>query len=272
MICSHVSSTCAIGVILFVWSQRIGLTLNRLLFRLFVSWLFVSCLACWPDTDLCHVSSTCVIDFVSLAFKVCWLALNRSLFRFHCIWHCLLIRHWFAQCQQHLNIGVILQYNYGSVVVDFEQVTVSIRFLFTWVLCIYIILDKGCHILYVFSLDSTVCSHMLGVHLSSDQVTYEFMMDADLHNSFLLFLFNFTCIILYLILLFLFTCSICIILFNTYVQLCFKNFLEQTYRSNSYSTFVYAYLCLLLRYVCTKWMTPNKYCGIFFVHWSGQVH
>ena len=21
----------------------------------------------------------------------------------------------------------------------------------------------------------------------------------------------------------------------------------------------------------TKWMAPNKYCGIFFVHWSGQV-
>ena len=40
---------------------------------------------------------------------------------------------------------------------------------FTWVLCIYIILDKGCHILYVFGLNSTVCSHIVGKHLSSDQ-------------------------------------------------------------------------------------------------------
>ena len=67
-----------------------------------------------------------------------------------------------------------------------QQVTVSIRLFFTWVLCIYIILDKGCHILYVFGLNSTVCSHIVGVHLSSDQVTYYFMMDADLYNSFLL--------------------------------------------------------------------------------------
>ena len=88
--------------------------------------------------------------------------------------------------QQHLYIGVILQYNSGSMAANFEQVTVSIRLFFTWVMCIYIILDKGCHILYVFSLNSTVCSHIVGVHLSSDQVTYGFMMDADLYNSFLL--------------------------------------------------------------------------------------
>ena len=69
---------------------------------------------------------------------------------------------------------------------DFEQVTVSIRLLFTWVLCIYIILDKGCHILRVFDLNSAMCSHIVGVHLSSDQVTYDFMMDADLCNSLLL--------------------------------------------------------------------------------------
>ena len=31
-----------------------------------------------------------------------------------------------------------------------EQFMVSILLFFTWVLCIYIILDKGCHILYVF--------------------------------------------------------------------------------------------------------------------------
>ena len=64
------------------------------------------------------------------------------------------------------------------------QVTVSIRLFFTWVPCIYIILDKVCNILYVFSLNSTVCSLILGVHLSSDQVTYDCMMDADLYNSF----------------------------------------------------------------------------------------
>ena len=57
---------------------------------------------------------------------------------------------------------------------------------FIYVLCIYIILDKGCHILYVFSLNSTVCNHIVGMHLSSDQVTYGFMMDAVLYNSFLL--------------------------------------------------------------------------------------
>ena len=66
----------------------------------------------------------------------------------------------------------------------FEQVTVSICLFFTWVLCIYIILDKGCHILYVFCLNSTVSSHIVGGHLSSDQVTCDFMMDADLRNSF----------------------------------------------------------------------------------------
>ena len=71
---------------------------------------------------------------------------------------------------------------------DIEQVTVSIRLIFTWVLCIYIILDKGCHILYVFGLNSTVCSHIVGMHLSSDQVTYDIMIDADLYNSFLLHL------------------------------------------------------------------------------------
>ena len=54
------------------------------------------------------------------------------------------------------------------------------------VLCIYIIFDKGCHILYVFGLNSKVCSQIVEVHLSSDQVTYYFMMDADLYNSILL--------------------------------------------------------------------------------------
>ena len=79
-----------------------------------------------------------------------------------------------------------MQYNSGSIVADFEQVTVSIHLVFTWVLCIYIVLDKGCHILCVFDVNSTMCSHIVGVHLSSDQVTDDFMMDADLCNSFLL--------------------------------------------------------------------------------------
>ena len=43
-----------------------------------------------------------------------------------------------------------------------QQVTVSIRLFFTWLLCIYIILDEECYILYVFGLNN----------LSSDQVTY----------------------------------------------------------------------------------------------------
>ena len=69
---------------------------------------------------------------------------------------------------------------------DFEQVTVSIRLFFTWVLFIYIVLDKGCHILCVFDSNTTICSHIVGVHLSSDQATYDFMMDANLYNTFLL--------------------------------------------------------------------------------------
>ena len=83
-------------------------------------------------------------------------------------------------------IGVILQYNSCSMAAEFEQVTVSTCLFFTWVLCIYIILQKGCHILYVFGLNGTVCSIIVCVHLSSDQVIYDFIMDADLYNSFLL--------------------------------------------------------------------------------------
>ena len=86
-------------------------------------------------------------------------------------------------------IAVNLQYNFGSIAADFEQITVSIRLFFTWVLCIYIILDKGCHILYDFGLNN-VCSHIVGMDLSSDQVSYSFMIDADLYNSFLLRLRN----------------------------------------------------------------------------------
>ena len=28
----------------------------------------------------------------------------------------------------------------------------------------------------------------------------------------------------------------------------------------------------IIRHVRTKWMDPNKYCGIFFVHWFDQLH
>ena len=57
---------------------------------------------------------------------------------------------------------------------DFEEVTISVLLFFTWVLCIYIILGRGCHILYVY------------VDVPSNQVTYDFVMDTDLYNSFLL--------------------------------------------------------------------------------------
>ena len=110
--------------------------------------------------------------------------LNRSLIRFFCIWHCLLTRNRFVQCQQHLYVEVTLQCISGLMAVDFEQITVSIRLFFTWVLRVYIILDKDCHILYVLSLNSPVGSHIIGVHLSRDQATYDFMMDADLYDSF----------------------------------------------------------------------------------------
>ena len=58
----------------------------------------------------------------------------------------------------------------------------------------------------------------------------------------------------------------------------YNNFLGQPYGTNSYSK------CVLMikgrgrvekavvRYVRTKWMAPNKYCGMFFVQWYGQVH
>ena len=65
--------------------------------------------------------STCVTGFVSFPFTVRWPTLKRSLFRFHCIWHCLLTRHWFVQYQQHLYIAVILQYNSGSMAVTLNK-------------------------------------------------------------------------------------------------------------------------------------------------------
>ena len=151
MICSTAAAHVPLVLSCLVNSSTLAATLNRSLFRLFVSWLV------WqPDTDLFRVSSTCVNSFVSFTFTVCWLTLNRSLFRFCCIWHFLLTRHWFFQCQQLLYIGIILQYNSDPVAADFEQVTVSIRLFFTWVLCVYILLDKSCHIFYLLGLNSTV--------------------------------------------------------------------------------------------------------------------
>ena len=56
------------------------------------------------------------------------------------------------------------------------------------------------------------------------------------------------------------------------------NFLEQLYGRNSDSKCVHILARengiekSTLRYVRTKWIAPNKYCGIFFVHWYSQVH
>ena len=79
-------------------------------------------------------------------------------------------------------------------------------------------------------------------------------------------------------LLFLFTCSICVMLFNTHVRPCLKEFLEQPYGRNSYSKCVHILTWergvekSVLRCVRTKWMAPNKCCGIFCVQWYSQVH
>ena len=166
----HVSSTCTIDVILFAYSQRncFWLWTGHYSSYLFLGYFFPTLITNQTDTDLFHVSSTCVTSFVSFAFMVCWLTLNRSLFWFYCIWHCFLTRHWFVQCQQHFYIGVIMQYNSGSMNADFEQVTVSILLFFTWILRIYIILDKVCHILHVFGLNRTVFRHIVGMHLPSN--------------------------------------------------------------------------------------------------------
>ena len=210
-----------------------------------------------------HVSSTCVTGFVSFAFTICLLTLNRSFFRFNCIWHCLLTRHWFVWCQQHLYIGVILHYNSGSMA---ATLNISVRLFFTWVLCIYIILNKGCHILYIFGLNSTVYSNRVGVHLSSDQVTCYFMMDVDLYIVFYcdcvskvssnlprvlpydaIFLFNLICL-LCLILLLLYYIWYCYffspLVFASYcsIHTCdcvLNNFLEQPYGRNSNSKCVH---------------------------------
>ena len=129
-----------------------------------------------------HVSSTSVTGFVSFAFTACWLTLNRSLFRFYCIWNCLLTRHWFVSstCTLRLSCSIILfQWLLLWTSPSFNTFIFHLG-------TVYLHHFISCHILYVFGLNSTVCSHIVGVHLSSDQVSYYFMMDADLYNSFLL--------------------------------------------------------------------------------------
>ena len=90
---------------------------------------------------------------------------------------------WYHSSYVRTHLSLFMFLSYGVL---WQQVTFSIRLFFTWLLYIYIILDKGCHVLYVFGLNKMVCSHIVGVHLCSDQVTYYFMMGADLYNSFLL--------------------------------------------------------------------------------------
>ena len=38
--------------------------------------------------------------------------------------------------------------------------------------------------MYVFGLNNMVCSHIVGVHLFSYQITCDFLMDPDLYSSF----------------------------------------------------------------------------------------
>ena len=115
MICP-VSSAYTIGVVSFAWPRYIGCWLwtGHCSSYLFSGYLFPALFAN-QILVLFHVSIASVPGFVSCAFTVCWLTFNRLLFRFYCISHYLLTKHWFAQCQKHLYIGVILQYNSGSM-------------------------------------------------------------------------------------------------------------------------------------------------------------
>ena len=54
-------------------------------------------------------------------------------------------------CTYALTLSLFMFLSYGVV---WQQV--AIRLFFTWVLSIYIILDEGSHVLYVFGLNSTV--------------------------------------------------------------------------------------------------------------------
>ena len=67
-----------------------------------------------------------------------------------------------VMCTYALTLSLFMFLSYGVL---WKQCTVSICLFFPWVLCIYIILDKACRILYVFGLNITVCSHIVGAHL-----------------------------------------------------------------------------------------------------------
>ena len=79
--------------------------------------------------------------------------------------------------------------------------------------------------------------------------------------------------------------SIYVILLNTYVRLCLKEFFGTTLQQKQLLEMrTYAYKGegwggggvgvekSVLRYVRAKWMALNICCGIFFEHWYGQVH
>ena len=56
---------------------------------------------------ICFMPATRVTGFVSFAFRVCWLMLNRwLLYCTYCIWHYLLTRHWFVQCSSTCTLGL----------------------------------------------------------------------------------------------------------------------------------------------------------------------
>ena len=130
------------------------LTWNKSLFWLFVSWYLF--LALLPNQILICFLSAAHVSPVSSPLQLWFVGYFEQVIDlfFFCIWHCLLTRNRFVQCQQHLYVEVILQCISGLMAVDFEQITVSIRLFFTWVLRVDIILDKVCHILYVLSLNS----------------------------------------------------------------------------------------------------------------------
>ena len=114
MICP-VSSAHTISVVSFTWPRYIGCWLWT---GHCSGYLFLALVA---NQILIYVSSKCITGFVYFTFTVCWLTLNRSLFQFYCICHCLLARHWFVQCQEHLYIGVSLHYNSGSMAANLNK-------------------------------------------------------------------------------------------------------------------------------------------------------
>ena len=100
-----VSSESTTGIVSFACLQYIGCWLwtDQCSGYLFTGYLFPALFA--NQILICFMPAATCADFVIFAFMVCWLTLNKSLFRFYCIW----------QCQEHLYIGVILQYTSGSM-------------------------------------------------------------------------------------------------------------------------------------------------------------